>query len=48
MLGKQDLLGADATQEYLLAQTQHVIGGFSKLIGDSPGWLASNLLNYQC
>ena len=45
MLGDDHLLDVQATQEYLLTKTQHIIGGFGKLVGDSPGQTSREIFN---
>lgn len=35
-LGRLDLVDIGAAREYLLDQTQHVVGGFGKTAGDPP------------
>lgn len=37
MLNNVHLQNATAVRKFLLEKTQHIIGGFAKLVGDSPG-----------
>jgi geranylgeranyl transferase type-1 subunit beta len=45
MLGQLDLIDKTRMRRYLLEKTQHIVGGFSKGIGEPPGMVYLMLLS---
>lgn len=42
MVDRLALVDAEANRRYLLGRTQHMIGGFGKVVGEPPGRLSSS------